>query len=115
MKNPYLSFYFDEDVSVKIADNLRNRGFDTRTTLQAKNLGASDDEQLDYSAKAGRVLVSHNPKDFLDLHGGYLTAGKTHSVIVLVVRQKDPYRTVARLLHLVQNTPPEDMRNQLRY
>ena len=102
-------------MSVKIAQNLSHRGFDVATTLEEKNLGASDEAQLAYAAKTRRVLATHNLKHFLDLHTKYLSTGQTHSGIVLIVRHKDPHHIVRKLLHLIQNTPPEQMKDQIRY
>lgn len=110
-----MKLYFDEDVSIKVAINLRNRGFYVLTTVEAQNLGATDEEQLSYAAKNGLVLVTHNLKHFMNLHSQYLQDEKFHSGIVLAVRQKDSYRTVKELLLLLQNTSPVEMRNQLRY
>ncbi len=115
MKNIYLSLYFDEDVSVKIAHNLRNRGFDVQTTLEAKNLAATDEHQLVFSVKRHRALVTHNIKDFLNIHKTYLSENKTHNGIILAVRRHDPYLIVSKLLTLLQSETPENMKNQLRY
>jgi hypothetical protein len=42
----FISLYPDEDVSVKIAVNLKNRGFDVLHAVEAGMLGARDEEQL---------------------------------------------------------------------
>jgi len=115
LKSSYISLYFDEDVSVKIAFNLRHRGFDVLTTIEAKNLGATDEGQLSYAVRTARVLITHNLRHFLDLHKKYLSAGKTHNGIVLIVRQKNPYRIVSRLLQFIHNTSSKEMLNQLHY
>ncbi len=115
MEKTRLSFYFDEDVSVKIASNLQNRGFDILTTLEAKNLGTTDEKQLEFSAKVERVFVTHNIKHFIALHSKYLSQGKSHYGIVVAVRQQDPQRLVLNLLNLIQHTSPQGVRGQLLY
>lgn len=42
----YIHLYFDEDVSVRIVDNLRTRGFDVLSSRDADMSGRSDDQQM---------------------------------------------------------------------
>ena len=110
-----LSFYFDEDVSVKIASNLVTRGFDALTTVEARNRGTSDEDQLAFAARHKRVLVTHNIKHFLHLHSHYIAQNKSHAGIILAVRHENPYKLVARLLNLLHHCQPDDMADQVRY
>jgi hypothetical protein len=70
-----ISFHLDENVTSVLAASLRRRGIDVTTTGEAGLLAASDEEQLAYALRAGRVLVSRD-HDFLVLVGrGALHAG----------------------------------------
>ena len=52
--------YFDEDADVRLAEALRQRGYDVETTVEAGLLEASDEEQLAYAVSRQRALVTHN-------------------------------------------------------
>lgn len=43
----FLSLYLDQDVSVILADMIKARQFQVLATLEANNLGASDEKQLE--------------------------------------------------------------------
>ena len=68
--------YLDEDVSVVVANMLEARGFSVLTTRDAVRLGATDIEQLEYAARHGKTLVTHNRVDFEELHRRYLAKGR---------------------------------------
>ena len=74
----FISLYLDEDISVKIAANLRNRGFDVLHTVEAGMLSASDKEQLDKAILEQRTFLTHNKKHFRILHEECIASGKKH-------------------------------------
>ncbi|MGE0642781.1 MAG: DUF5615 family PIN-like protein [Nitrospira sp.] len=47
----FIRLYFDEDVSVFVAELLRSHGFDVLTTREAQQLGNSDTTQLQYAVE----------------------------------------------------------------
>ena len=53
-----IKLYLDEDINPQLARDLRNRGYDAVSTNEAKNLGLSDQEQLDYARAHGRALLT---------------------------------------------------------
>lgn len=55
MSQIFIELYLDEDVSVRLADLLRARGFVVNTTLEAGNLGCADREQLEYALEEACV------------------------------------------------------------
>ncbi|GBD99729.1 hypothetical protein BMS3Abin07_01770 [bacterium BMS3Abin07] len=63
-----IKVYLDEDVPSAFANALLNRGVDVVTTQQAGNDGRSDAEQLIFAAQEGRVIFTHNKRDFILLH-----------------------------------------------
>ena len=64
----FATLYTDEDVSVLVANLLRSRGFNVTTSLEQGMLGKSDQDQLIYTAKVDRCLLTHNRVDFERLH-----------------------------------------------
>jgi len=110
----YIHLYFDEDVSVTIADNLRTRGFDVLSTRDADALGKSDDEQMLYAVSLRRAVVTHNRVDFEKQHTKFLESGMNHYGVIIAKRRKDT-EVVSKLLSLLDDVTAEEMKNQLRY
>ena len=109
----FISLYLDEDVSVKIATNLKNRGFDVLHAIEAGKSSISDEEQLQKATLEQRTLVTHNKKHFITLHERYLISGKKHFGIIVANRKRNPSETVKRLLDIIQTFSSEEMENRL--
>jgi hypothetical protein len=110
----FIELYLDEDVSVRLADLLRARGFVVSTTLDAGNLGHSDREQLAYAAERKLTFLTHNRADFEALAQHYFSAGLTHHGIIVAVRR--PAREIAaRLLPILNSRTNDEIQNQLIY
>lgn len=99
MKGLFIDLYLDEDVNVVLADVVRARGFRVTTTQEAAQIGKSDAEQLGFAAGLGKTLLTHNRVDFEDLARSYFEHKKTHSGIIIAVRQH-PKELSRRLLVL---------------
>jgi hypothetical protein len=93
---------------------LRTRGVDAHNVYDLRQQGWSDAALLQSSAADGRVVVTHNIRDFVALHRTYLAQGRSHAGIVVT-----PVRTIgtllSRLLTLHETTSADDMRNTLRF
>ena len=111
----FISLYLDEDVSVKIAANLKNRGFDVLHAVEAGMQSSSDEEQLNKAIRDQRTFVTHNKKHFRILHERYLTSGKKHFGIIIASRKRNPSETIKKLLNIIQNFSPEEIENQIRF
>ncbi len=111
----FISLYLDEDVSVKIAANLRNRGFDVLHTVEAGMLSSSDEEQLKRAVLEKRTFLTHNKKHFRILHDRYLASGKKHFGIIIASRKRDSFETIKKLLNIIQTFSPEEMENQIKF
>ena len=65
-------FYLDENVKEQLVAALIAIGLDAVSTWQMGRKGASDFMQLLFAAQSGRVLVTHDVKDFQQLHSAWL-------------------------------------------
>lgn len=111
----FISLYLDEDVSARIAANLKNRGFDVLHAVDAGALSASDEEQIDKAILEKRTFLTHNKKHFRILHERYLVSGKKHFGIIVASRKRNSFETIKRLLDIIQNLSPEEMENQIKF
>ena len=87
--------YLDQHVEPAIAEGLRQRGIDAVGTAEAGNCGYTDEEQLEYAVRRGRVVVTHD-HDFLDWHG----EGTAHAGIVYGRQGKLSLGEIVRFLKL---------------
>ncbi|NEP55799.1 MAG: hypothetical protein F6K31_02055 [Symploca sp. SIO2G7] len=114
MSDIFIHVYLDEDVDVLIASLLQSRGFNAITAQQARQLGKTDAEQLEYATSQRAAILTHNRTDFEDLAREYFNTGKSHSGIIVAVRK--PYtEVVRRLLTILDSTTADEMKNQILY
>lgn len=64
MRTLFIALYLDEDVDVLVAELIDARGFEVLTTVEAKQIGHTDEEQLGYAVDHQRALVTHTRYDF---------------------------------------------------
>ena len=114
MNGLFAGFYLDEDVDVLIATVLKSRGFSATTTLEAAQVGKSDEEQLAFAAEQRMVLLTHNRKHFEDLARQYYIAGQKHYGIIIAVRRL-PNDIANRLLVLVNDLTAEEFEDRVVY
>jgi len=110
----YIHLYFDEDVSIRIVDNLRTRGFDVLSSREADMSGRSDDEQMLYAVSQHRAIVTHNRTDFESQHAKFVNQGLKHYGVIVAKRRKDQ-EVVIKLLALLDSVSADEMEDQLRY
>lgn len=110
----YIHLYFDEDVSVRIVDNLRTRGFDVLSSRDAEMSERSDDEQMLYAVSLRRAIVTHNRVDFEAQHGKFVKNGLKHYGVIVAKRRKDA-EVVTKILALLDTVSADEIENQLRY
>jgi len=111
---PPPKLYLNEHLSPRLAEQLRQHGFDVTATLEAKRGEADDDEQLAYAASEQRALVTFNHKDFAVRHERYRAEGKEHWGIILSTEETvDVLRR--RLLRLLNTLSAEELKNQIRW
>ncbi len=114
MAGLFIELYFDEDVSVLVAELLRGRGFVVLTTRDAGRLGSKDAEQLAFATAKNLTLLSHNRADFEALARACEQSGQSHNGIILAGRQP-AYELAGRLLKILNHVTVDEIRDQVRY
>jgi ActR/RegA family two-component response regulator len=107
--------YLDEDVSTKLARELRHRGYRVVTTQEAGQRQADDDSQLAYAAVHDLALVTYNQGDFCLRHRNYLSQGHSHAGIVIASRKVGFGETLRRLVRLLETVSARELCNQIRW
>lgn len=74
----------DEHLSPVIAEQLRKRGHDVMTAIEAGVNGIDDSRVMAWAVSDQRAVVTHNIRDFPPLDAMYLGTSKLHYGIVLV-------------------------------
>ena len=77
---------------------LTARGFDALTATEAGTLGQTDEEQLRFANRAGRIIITHNRVDFERLAVEWSRTQESHAGIVLAVRRADVYDLARHVL-----------------
>lgn len=104
-----LKFYSNENFPLEMVDLLRSRDYDILTSYEAgqANQKIPDDEVLMYATNAGRIVITENRQDFINLH--FTTSN--HAGIVICKADRD-YAGKVQVLHdfFTQDTQPMDNR-----
>lgn len=109
-----IKFYLDEDINVRLAVALHNKGFDTTTTRDAKRLKTSDPEQLHFATLNKKTIVTSNVSDYARLHYQYLKQKRQHYGIIATA-QIPIGEALRRLMNLASQLSADDMINRLEY
>lgn len=111
---PPPKLYLNEHLSPRLAEQLRQHGFDVKSTLEADLVEADDDEQLSFAVAEQRALVTFNHKDFVLRHEQYESDGKQHWGIVLST--EEPIGLLRRrLLQLLNTVSVEELKGHVRW
>ena len=78
MSDIFIKVYLDEDVNALIAKLIGAKDFKSLTVSEAGRKGESDVEQLDYAARNGYAILTHNRTDFEYLAQEYYAGNKSH-------------------------------------
>jgi hypothetical protein len=105
--------HLDNNVSLLLAQILRDAG---HSVAAARDLGlaaATDDTQLLVAAQSGRILVTHNRKDFMLLHDAWRTWPRAFGLAlpahpgILALDQAPPTVLSRAIEELLVPAPPE--------
>lgn len=106
-----IRYYLDEHIDPGIAEGLRQRGIDVKTTVESGHVQASDSEQLEFAGSEYRVVVTRDA-DLLAL----ASQGIEHAGIVFWHSKRRSIGTlVGRLVTFWRTMTSEEMRNQIQF
>lgn len=106
-----MRFHLDENVDHGIARGLQRRSIDVTISPDARLVGASDEEQLAFASREGRVIITHD-RDMLRLH----SLGINHAGIVYCASGARSIGEIVRQLLLQHEClSDEEMRGQVEY
>ncbi len=109
--NEPIRFHLDENVNPVIAVGLRRYGIDVTTTVEMRLGGKSDETQLDFSRKTGRVIVTQD-RDFLII----ASSGEAHSGIAYCQKGKRSIGEIIESLVLIYEVlTPEDITGKVEF
>ena len=109
-----VTLYLDEDVSVVVAEILRNQDVKVLTVHEAERKGKSDPEQLEFAIQYGYTFVTHNRQDYEDLAREYFEKGLTHTGII-VARRRPAIELARRLKSIIDAYTGAELENQIIY
>jgi predicted nuclease of predicted toxin-antitoxin system len=111
----FVRLSLDRHIKLRLADDLRERGYDVLTTQAAMLDTATDTEQLSFAANAGRALVRYNIRDFAPLHDEWTAAGRVHAGIIVSQQlgSREYGLLLSRMLRLLDHFTADEMRGTL--
>jgi hypothetical protein len=101
-----MNLYLDDDsIRVHLVRLLIADGHDVQQPAQAGLAGQDDSVHLRHVIRCARVLLTHNYKDFNNLHELILDAGGHHPGVLVVRRDNDPSRDLSpqRIVRALRN------------
>ncbi len=104
--------YLNEHLSQRLAEQLREYGFDVVSSHEAMMLSASDEKQLDYACNEQRAVLTFNISDYIRLHQEYVEANRAHYGII-VSTEVPIHILIHRLLRLLNSLSQEELKNQV--
>lgn len=108
--------YFDEDATRhSLVRELRIRGAEVITPLEAGMTEKTDAEQLEWAARNGLTIYSFNRRDFYRLHTSWLERGRSHAGIILSRQDLPVGEQMRRLLRLINRLTAEEMINRVEF
>lgn len=79
-------YYGDEDVPVLIARIARGLDIDIVHTEELGRKGATDEEQLQFAATEGHILLTRNCKDFWPMTFRFKDEGLMHAGVLCITK-----------------------------
>lgn len=81
-----IRLYTDEDVDVRLAEQLRRRGYDVISCRDAgrHRKGIPDDDHLVFATRARRAILVHNSRDYVRCDHAWKATGQQHWGILVI-------------------------------
>ena len=106
----FIRLYIDADITYKLAQALRARGFDAMAAHEVGMAEASDDEQMAYAATEGRAVLTCNAQDFTPIFREYWSSQRDHSGII-VSEQLAFGEMLRRVIQFLNSVTADEMRD----
>jgi len=106
--------HLNENLSPRLARELRKYDFDVVSSQETDMISAPDGIQLAHAVSEQRAILTFNIGDFAILHDQYMAEGKEHWGIVLSNREPIG-ELLRRILRLLNSVSAEDLKNQVRW
>ena len=87
MAKSKLRIYIDENVDIRIAEGLKNRGIEVFSAKEEGMTGASDLEHFNYAFQIRAVIFTHD-RHFLKIANKLIDDGKSHWGVIFVSMNK---------------------------
>ena len=106
-----LQFYSDENFPLVMVNLLRAGGHNVLTSYEAgqANQGIPDDRVLQYATACGRILITENRQDFIDLH----CTVPHHAEIIIFKHDRDYAGKIKVMTDFLLNEDGQSLENRL--
>ena len=105
-----MKLLLDENISYKVAERLRQAGYDVLSVYEIELTETEDEILFDYAQKVDMVLVTQD-LDFSDLN--YLAQFAGSGLIILRLRNPSSSMVTSRLLDFLETYSSVDMTNRV--
>ena len=113
----FVALYTDEDVTDRLVELLRERGFNAASSAEWGTTGFTDEEQLALATERRHALLTFNRDDFIALARQWQAEGREHAGIV--ISQQMGRKLLGELLrqvcNLLDSVSADEMWNTVRY
>jgi predicted nuclease of predicted toxin-antitoxin system len=106
-----LKFYSNENFPIVMVNLLRAEKYDVLTSYEAgqANQGISDDLVLQYASTTGRILITENRQDFIDLH----QTMSNHNGIIIFKHDRDYAGKIKAIIDFLNEENCGSLENRL--
>ena len=110
-----LKIYTDENVDVRVAEGLRNRGIKAFSAVEKGLTGVSDIEHFRYAYEIQAVIFTHD-RHFLQIANTLTMEGKEHwGVIYVEMNRLSIGECIKRLALYADVLSAEEMKNKIDF
>jgi uncharacterized protein with PIN domain len=107
-----IKLYLNENLSQRIAHNLRLRGYDVVSSHEVGMDGFDDEGQFEFAISQQRAVLTNNFSDFKALHQNVQKENRQHFGIIFTTQEQNS-TIQQRLLMLLQSFNQNDLMNRL--
>jgi hypothetical protein len=104
----FVAIYSDEDVTPKLARELRRRGYEAQSYLDVDMLDIDDDAHFAYAIRHQSALLTNNGKHFTVLANDLLARGEHHYGVIVATHQMSLSELLRRTLALLDTIAADD-------